>query len=127
MMEAITVPARAGIHFAAVSISSPLPLDVVKVSLQFKAHLSGLRYLMYYWRLPTALFFIVSFLTWSILFAAISWRVLSAWWNERQFKESEEAMEFEEEPVSQVTKMQQELEQIVPESEASYEQVEEEE
>jgi hypothetical protein len=53
--------------------------------------------------------------------------VLSAWWNERQFKESEEAMEFEEEPVSQVTKMQQELEQIVPESEASYEQVEEEE
>jgi len=40
LLEAITVPARSGIQYAAIQISSPLPLDVYRVSLQFKAHVS---------------------------------------------------------------------------------------
>jgi len=70
-------------------------LEVEHADLSLVAHLHGLRYMMYYWKLPTAAFFIILFFAWSIGFAAVGWRILSAWWNARVLRESEDAMEFE--------------------------------
>jgi len=94
MFDQFFLPRSPAIRHARIVISTA-KLQVYRAELMFTAELYGLRYLMYYWRMPTAVFFILTFLLWSVFFSAVAWRVASTWWNHRVLQESEEAMEFE--------------------------------
>ncbi|KAG9321513.1 hypothetical protein KVV02_001946 [Mortierella alpina] len=63
---------------ALVSISTP-ELQVYRSTIHIDAHFQGLRYFMYYWKVPTALVFMGVFVFWEIIFSIITWQVLAGW------------------------------------------------
>lgn len=82
------------VHHAIVTLSSDR-VWTYGASLHLIARLTGLRYLMYYWSIPTALVFISAFAFWCLLCTALAWHVGSTWWQARAYRESEEALAFE--------------------------------
>lgn len=97
MMEKVLLPSLDPIRHAKAQLISRGPIDLSGAKLFFSAELSGLRYFMYYWWLPTALLFVFAFLVWSMVFASVTWRVVSVWWTARALRESEDALEFKDE------------------------------
>ncbi|KAG5463104.1 MAG: putative adipose-regulatory protein-domain-containing protein [Olpidium bornovanus] len=79
LLEGFVESAADRVTRAEVSVSSP-HLQIYSVQLLFHAHFRGLRYFMYYLRIPTALVFITSFLFWEMLFALLGWRAVVGWW-----------------------------------------------
>ncbi|KAI7833297.1 putative adipose-regulatory protein-domain-containing protein [Kickxella alabastrina] len=67
----------APITSATVSLSKPL--QVYKANIVIRAQFTGLRYWMYYWRLPTALAFISAAVVWQMVFTVVAWSVLEAY------------------------------------------------
>ncbi|KAJ1647614.1 hypothetical protein LPJ64_000993 [Coemansia asiatica] len=65
------------INFARISLSKPL--QVYSASIVIRAQFTGLRYWMYYWRLPTALVFVSIAVVWQLVFTAIAWSVLESY------------------------------------------------
>ncbi|KAI9503272.1 putative adipose-regulatory protein-domain-containing protein [Coemansia spiralis] len=55
------------------------PLQVYSARIVIRAQFSGLRYWMYYWRLPTATIFISAAVMWQLLFTAGAWSVLESY------------------------------------------------
>uniref|UniRef100_A0A1D1XGV5 Seipin n=1 Tax=Anthurium amnicola TaxID=1678845 RepID=A0A1D1XGV5_9ARAE len=78
MIESVEKP----ITKALITISSS-NLDVYSAQIRLDAHFRGLRYFMYYHQIPTAIIFIVMFLTWEILFSIIAWRSFVSWWQSK--------------------------------------------
>ncbi|KAJ2159107.1 hypothetical protein GGF46_003262 [Coemansia sp. RSA 552] len=69
-------------HFSPVTsarIALSQPLQVYSAQISIRAQFAGLRYWMYYWRLPTSLLFIASAVVCQLVFAAISWSVLESY------------------------------------------------
>ncbi|KAJ1960608.1 hypothetical protein GGI12_003707 [Dipsacomyces acuminosporus] len=64
-------------------ISLSKPLQVYTARIVFLAEFSGLRYWMYYWRVPTAIVFIAIAVMWQLLFTVISWSVLETYTRSR--------------------------------------------
>ncbi|KAJ2628915.1 hypothetical protein H4R22_003619 [Coemansia sp. RSA 1290] len=52
------------------------PIEVYQAYITIRARFSGLRYWMYYWKIPTALAFIVAGASWQLLLTAVAWSVL---------------------------------------------------
>ncbi|KAJ2841688.1 hypothetical protein IWW36_006174, partial [Coemansia brasiliensis] len=52
------------------------PIQVYQAHITIRAQFSGLRYWMYYWKIPTALAFIVAGASWQLLLTAVAWSVL---------------------------------------------------
>ncbi|KAF9345204.1 Berardinelli-Seip congenital lipodystrophy 2 (seipin), partial [Mortierella sp. NVP85] len=63
---------------AIVSISTP-ELQVYRSTIHFDAHFHGLRYFMYYYKVSTAIVFMLVFIFWEIVFTVITWQVLAGW------------------------------------------------
>ncbi|KAF9971381.1 hypothetical protein BGZ73_005710 [Actinomortierella ambigua] len=63
---------------AIVSVSAH-ELHIYSTSIHIDAHFSGLRYFMYYYKVPTALAFISVFIFWEIVFSVVTWQLLAAW------------------------------------------------
>ncbi|KAJ2839971.1 hypothetical protein J3B01_000220 [Coemansia erecta] len=71
-------------HFSPVTsawIALSKPLQVYNAQIIIRAQFSGLRYWMYYWRVPTALVFIVMAVIWQIVLTVVAWSVLEAYAN----------------------------------------------
>ncbi|KAJ2389373.1 hypothetical protein GGI23_005851 [Coemansia sp. RSA 2559] len=69
-------------HFSPITsarIALSKPLQVYSARLVICAQFSGLRYWMYYWRLPTAIVFIAAAVGWQMLFTAGAWSVLESY------------------------------------------------
>ncbi|KAJ1668878.1 hypothetical protein IW140_000056 [Coemansia sp. RSA 1813] len=69
-------------HFSPITsarIALSKPLQVYGARLVICAQFSGLRYWMYYWRLPTAIVFVSAAVAWQILFTAGAWSVLESY------------------------------------------------
>ncbi|KAJ1815428.1 hypothetical protein LPJ75_002374, partial [Coemansia sp. RSA 2598] len=58
------------INFARISLSKPL--QVYDATIVIRAQFTGLRYWMYYWRLPTALVFVSIAVAWQLVFTAVA-------------------------------------------------------
>ncbi|RKP09328.1 putative adipose-regulatory protein-domain-containing protein [Thamnocephalis sphaerospora] len=95
LMEGVSDSYDAPITHAIVTISDAR-LMVYEANLHLRAHFKGLRYLMYYWSVPTGIVFVGTFVLWSLLFAAIAWRSLAQWWNARAANAYETAIGFGE-------------------------------
>lgn len=67
---------RNPITTAELTLSTP-NLQLYSAQLVLDAHLSGFRYLMYYWPISTAISFISMFLFWEIIFAVTTWRYIA--------------------------------------------------
>ncbi|KAJ2453987.1 hypothetical protein EV183_001827 [Coemansia sp. RSA 2336] len=52
------------------------PIEVYQAYITIRARFTGLRYWMYYWKVPTALTFIVAGASWQLLLTAVAWSVL---------------------------------------------------
>ncbi|KAJ2553545.1 hypothetical protein EV175_002902 [Coemansia sp. RSA 1933] len=69
-------------HFSPITrakVALSKPLQVYGARLVICAQFSGLRYWMYYWRLPTAIVFIGAAVAWQVLFTAGAWSVLESY------------------------------------------------
>ncbi|KAJ2354707.1 hypothetical protein GGF43_003109 [Coemansia sp. RSA 2618] len=69
-------------HFSPITsawISLSKPLQVYSAHITIRAQFSGLRYWMYYWRLPTALAFIAVAVVWQLVLTAVAWSVIEAY------------------------------------------------
>ncbi|KAI8349554.1 putative adipose-regulatory protein-domain-containing protein [Mortierella sp. GBAus27b] len=63
---------------ARVTISTP-DLQVYKSTIHIDARFHGLRYFMYYYKVSTALVFMLVFIFWELVFTVITWQVLAGW------------------------------------------------
>ncbi|KAJ2480466.1 hypothetical protein IWW56_002410 [Coemansia sp. RSA 2131] len=71
-------------HFSPVTsawIALSKPVQVYSAKIIIRAQFSGLRYWMYYWRVPTALVFIVVAVAWQLVLTVVAWSVLEAYAN----------------------------------------------
>lgn len=55
------------------------PVEVYAARLIIEAKFQGLRYWMYYWRVPVGILFISAAVVWQIVLAAMAWSVLEAY------------------------------------------------
>ncbi|GBC01992.1 hypothetical protein RclHR1_04400015 [Rhizophagus clarus] len=78
MIESVEKP----ITKALITISSS-NLEVYSAQIRLDAHFRGLRYFMYYHSIPTAITFMLMFLSWEILFSVIAWRSFVSWWQRK--------------------------------------------
>ncbi|KAI8050545.1 putative adipose-regulatory protein-domain-containing protein [Syncephalis plumigaleata] len=95
LMEGINDSYNHPVSHAVVTLSDPRVM-LYSMSMHIRAHFKGLRYLMYYWSVPTGIVFVGTFVLWSLLFAAIAWRSLAQWWSTRAANAYETAMSFGE-------------------------------
>ncbi|KAJ1870288.1 hypothetical protein LPJ57_005377 [Coemansia sp. RSA 486] len=69
-------------HFSPINharISLSKPLQVYDAFIVIRAHFTGLRYWMYYWRMPTAIVFVAVAVVWQLVFTAVAWSVLESY------------------------------------------------
>ncbi|KAI9596840.1 putative adipose-regulatory protein-domain-containing protein [Syncephalis fuscata] len=96
LMEGVNDSYEHPISHAIVTLGDPRVM-LYSMDMHIRAHFKGLRYLMYYWSVPTSIIFVGTFVLWSLLFAAIAWRSLAQWWSARAANAYEAAMSFGEE------------------------------
>ncbi|RIB02812.1 putative adipose-regulatory protein [Gigaspora rosea] len=58
-------------------------LEVYSAQIRLDAHFKGLRFFMYYYSMPAAVFFMTLFLFWEIFFSVIAWRSIATWWHNK--------------------------------------------
>ncbi|KAJ1724190.1 hypothetical protein LPJ53_001528 [Coemansia erecta] len=69
-------------HFSPVTharVSLSKPLQTYGAEILIRAQFTGLRYWMYYWRVPTALVFVAAAVVWQMVFTAVAWSVLESY------------------------------------------------
>ncbi|KAJ2295212.1 hypothetical protein IWW55_005523 [Coemansia sp. RSA 2706] len=69
-------------HFTPIThahVALSKPVQTYAASVTIRAQFSGLRYWMYYWRLPTALVFVAAAVAWQLVLAAVAWSVLESY------------------------------------------------
>ncbi|KAJ2780732.1 hypothetical protein H4R18_003283 [Coemansia javaensis] len=69
-------------HFSPIAsarITLSRPLQVYAAHIDIRAQFSGLRYWMYYWRLPTTVVFVSAAVVWQLLVAAVVWAALETY------------------------------------------------
>ncbi|KAJ2787257.1 hypothetical protein GGI15_000863 [Coemansia interrupta] len=69
-------------HFSPVTharVSLSKPLQTYAVEMLIRARFTGLRYWMYYWRVPTAVVFVAAGVVWQVVFTAVAWSVLETY------------------------------------------------
>jgi len=87
MFENMIESAEKPITKALITLSNS-NLEVYSAQIRLDAHFRGLRYFMYYHSIPTAITFMLMFLTWEMLFSIIAWRSFVSWWQRKVIADS---------------------------------------
>ncbi|CAG8451909.1 18650_t:CDS:10 [Dentiscutata erythropus] len=82
MIENLIEDSDAPITKAIIGVHNP-EVEVYSAQIRLDAHFKGLRYFMYYYSMPAAVFFMSLFLSWEIFFSVIAWRSFVNWWQSK--------------------------------------------